>query len=770
MKTQKRLPNWNGDYVLKKKMFRDIRKHKSQFLSIFLMAFLGVFVFSGVNGESLGLEDNVNQFYEDTNLADGWIYSQYLNDLFLYQVDMLGATTQMERQCVIDSTADFENKPDITLHFVENNTLSKFYLMEGEPLDINDSNGVWLDKSFADVKGLKVGDNITFTFYDYEISKEIKGLGYSPEYVYHGSTYSVLPDPNKLGFAYLSHKAFPESTVPYNVLNVKFDGTPETYNDLLDYRLNGYYTSFLERSEHSSVSHFSEQIKLHKMMAEIFPVVFILVSMLILLTTMTRIVAHQRTQIGVLKASGFKNRTIIWHYLSYGFWLVLIGSALGLILGPMILPNLLYSVMKNMFILPSWKIYWNMKFAYVAVLMVLMSLAVSFYSAKSISDEKPAETVKPKAPKVSTTSFIERFGFWKKTSFNTRWNYRDAKRNKFRALMTIIGVMGCTILLTCAFGLNDTMNDVMEWEYNQIQHFDGELIIDGEADQSTIDEIEEEVNGDALMESIIEIESSTAKKPGILLVTDETDLVTPTDENWNEIEIKDDEVSISQKMADLLDVDVGDSVKWHIMSSDKWIETKIDKFHADPNSQGLIMSRDKLEDLDLNYTPTSIVTAEHVDKNYSGIKSVTSKETRFENWRGITVAAWLLIYALITFASALSVIVLYNLGLLSFTEIEREIATLKILGFKTGDLRKLLLTQNLWFTAIGFILGVPIGYYLLRIMWASSGDSYYVLPSISLTNFLLTGIITFSLSILVNLMFSGKIRNLDMVESLKSDE
>ena len=149
------------------------------------MAFIGVFVFAGIGSESVSLETNVNNFYEDTNLADGWIYSPYLNDLFLEQVWCLGATTQMERQLVVDSIADFENKPEITLHFVENNTISKFYLIEGKPLDINDSEGVWLDKSFADAKGLKVGDRIKFESQGYEIEKEIKGLGYSPEYIYH---------------------------------------------------------------------------------------------------------------------------------------------------------------------------------------------------------------------------------------------------------------------------------------------------------------------------------------------------------------------------------------------------------------------------------------------------------------------------------------------------------------------------------------------------------------------------------------------------------
>ena len=734
------------------------------------MAFLGVFVFAGVGGESVGLEVNVNDYYDETNLADGWIYSNYINDLFLYQVDVLGATKDMERQLVVDSVGDFKNDPDITLHFVENNTISKFYLIEGEKLDINDENGVWVDKSFADAKGLKVGDSITFEFADYEITKTIRGLGYSPEYVYHASSSSVIPDFDKIGFAYMSYKAFPEDTVPYNVLNVKFEGNPETYSELLDYHMGGYYNSFVERSQHVSVNQFSEEMAQHEMMGDIFPVVFILIAMLILLTTMRRIITHQRTQIGILKASGFKNHSIILHYVSYGFWLVLIGAILGLIFGPMTLPQLFYPSMSATYKLPSWNPAWSMNFVYVAALMVIMSLAVSYYSVKNISNEKPADTIRPKTPKVSTSGFVEKLSIWKRLSFNARWNWRDAKRNKSRALMTIIGVIGCSALLVCAFGMYDGMNDLKEWEYSDINHYDSKLVVEDNASVSQIDNVADNVDGDKIMESSIEIESDNAKKSGSLLVVNGTDLITPTDYDRNHVEIKDDEVSISQKMADMLGVKVGDKVKWHIMGSDKWVKTKIDKIHADPISQGFIMSQDKLEDLDLNYTTTSIITSQHVDKQYDGVKVANSMKDMTSSWDEMTESMWLLIYILIFFAALLAIVVLYNLGLLSFTEIEREIATLKVLGFKTSALRKLLLTQNLWFTAIGFILGLPVGYIILDIMWASSGDSFYILPSITLTNFLLTAVITFALSIFVNLMFSRKIKRLDMVESLKSGE
>ena len=703
-------------------------------------------------------------------MADGWIYSANLDNDFVDKVNNLSSTTQCERQLVIDSVGNFSNDPDITLHFVENNTISKFYLLEGEELNISDADGVWIDKSFADAKDLNVGDNISFTFNGITVEKEIKGIGYSPEYVYHASTASVIPDFNKIGFAYMSYKAFPMDNVPYNVLNVKFDGNAGDYDSLLSDKLAGDYNSFVEKAEHSSVSQFSEEMDQHKMMSGIFPVVFILIAMLILLTTMTRIISHQRTQIGILKANGFTNTSIIFHYVSYGFWLVLIGSILGLIIGPLTLPQLFYPSMSATYKLPSWQPVWSMDFVYVAVLMVIMSLIVSYLAVRSISNENPADTIRPKSPKVSSSGFVEKIGVWKRLSFNARWNYRDAKRNKFRALMTVIGVMGCSALLVCAFGMYDGMNDLKEWEYSQINHYDSKLVIDEDAITSEIDDVAEDVNGDKIMESAIEIEAGNIKKSGSLLVLNDTDLITPTDYDWNKIKIANDEVSISQKMADLLDVGVGDTVKFHIMGSDKWVNVTINKIHADPISQGFVMSTDKLDDLGLNYTPTSIVTEKHVDSNYSAIKSTSSMKDMTASWDELTESMWLLIYILIFFASLLAIVVLYNLGLLSFTEIEREIATLKVLGFKTGALRRLLLTQNLWFTAIGFVLGLPVGYYILKIMWESSGDSFYILPSISITNFILTAIITFALSIFVNLLFSRKIKKLDMVESLKGVE
>ena len=734
------------------------------------MAFLGVYVFTGFGAESFGFEETSSTYYGETNLADGWIYASNIDDDFVNKVNDLSSTKDSERKLIVNSIADFDNDPDITLHFLEDNDISKFYLVKGEEFNLSDGEGVWLDIRFAEAKNLTVGDNISFTFEGITVEKEIKGLGYSPEHLYQTSDSSMIPDYDKMGFAYLSYEAFPVSDVPYNVLLVKYDGNSSNYEKQLDDDLTRDYSSFLPRAQHPSFAEFQDETEQHQMMTDVIPVIFIIISMLTLLTTMTRIINNQRMQIGVLKALGFKNRTIMFHYISYGFWMVLAGSILGLILGPLTLPPIMFEEMADLYSIPYWLTGFNISFIVVTLLMVVLAALISYFACRNIVNESPSSAIRPKIPKVSTSGFLEKLGIWKKFSFNVRWNYRDAKRNKFRALMSIVGVMACTLIIVASFGCMDGFDEMKEWEYTDINHYSSKLVLEDNITASQIDYIADDVGGEKLMESSIEIKSGDIKKSGVITVLDDNKLYTPTDDNKNPISISSNEVSISTKMAQLLGVGVGDTIKWHIMGSDKWISTKVDKIHSDPTSQGIIVSKEKLDDLGLNYTATSVISSHGVDKNYSGVKTIFSMDSLTDSWDDMMESSMTIIYLLAAFASLLSVIVLYNLGLLSFTEIKREFATLKVLGFKSSQLRKLLLTQNLWFTTIGFVIGVPLGREVLQYLWGTMGDSFYLKANISLKTLIITFLITYVVSILVNLMFSGKIKKLNMVESLKDNE
>ncbi len=750
---------------LSKKMRRDIKINKTQFIAIFLMAFLGIFAYCGIYAEYYGLEQTSNEYYAQTNLADAWVYGSDFDGSSVEKISEF--TTQTDRQEVVQSIADMDNQPDITLHFVENGTISKFYTSDGEDFDSTDASGVWLDKRFVEARNLHIGDIITFEFDNQTIKKEIKGLGYSPEYIFEVSPSSLTPDFSQMGFAYLSHKAYP-GDLKYDTLLVKYNSSNKEFEQNLKDSLE--YLSFTKKQDHISVDKFADEMAQHKMIGDVFPIVFILVTFLTLLTTMTRIVSNQRTQIGILKAVGFKNKDIILHYISYGFWPILSGAILGLILGPMIIPQLFYPTMATSFSMPSWHPGFDMSFIYLVVTMVASSVLVTYFTCRRISKETPANAMRPKVPNVSTNGTIEKSRFWKHFNFNLRWNLRDAKSNKFRALMTIVGVMGCVALLIAAFGMNDTLNELKSWEYEDISHYHTKLLLSSEANPMELYYILNETGGSFIMQQSIEIKTDDKEDTVTLLVTNDTDLISYTDRDRNQIEIREGDVSISQKLADTFNLGIGDKIKWHIVGSDDWVSSKIEQIHAEPISQGLIMSPDTLEDQGIDFMPTNILTPDSFGENFDSIKSETSLKQMKKSWDSMTSAVMMMVYLVTIVAGALAILVLYNLGILSFTEMEREIATLKVLGFQTKNLRKLLLTQNIIFTTVGYILGIPLGLYFMTLMMNAAGDSLYYIPSLTLGNLLLVAFITFSISIVVNLMFSDKINDLDMVKVLKGVE
>lgn len=754
--------------MLKRKMLRDIWDYKVQFISIFLMALIGMMVFAGIYVDFNSFEKSVDNYYDETNLADGWIYSDYLVDEFLYQVYRLGATTQMERQLVVDSQAILEHKPNIRLHFVENNTISKFYLIEGKELDLDDSEGVWLDKSFADSRNLKIGDEITFESEGIKITKKIRGFGYSPEYVYNMPV-TTVQNYNSTGFAYMSHKAFPSENVPYNVLNVKYSGTPETYSQLLDHRLNGYYTEFVERSDHHSAFSVSESVSQEKSVSAIFPAMFILISMLMLLTTMKRIIMHQRTQIGVLKANGFKNKRINLHYLLPGSLLVIAGSFLGAIIGPHIFCMIAIPSRAYYFKLSPWNFFGFTDPLILVPVMGAIALLVTHYTIKNIINEPASQIMKPMAPKTSKLSFVEKLKGWNKLSFNIRWNFRTIYRNRSRSIMTVIGIIGCTVLLVSGLGLYEQINESKDWYFNDINHFESKLEIDNNASNSQINLIAQNVHGNPIMESSVELSNNKRMKEP-LMVLDKTDLITITDDNHKKLEINDEEISVSKKLADRRGIKIGDTMDCRVVGSNKIVKIRIDKIHSSPFSQGLVMSPKKLEELGLNYTPTSIVTSQHVTESYEGITTVTYIDEMITGWDQMQETSMLVISALIFFAVLLSVVILYNLNMLSFTEMETDIATLKVLGFKSSYLEKMIATQSLVFIITGFIVGIPISYIVLSILMPAFGKNIYLKPSISLLNMAITLTIIVSVSVIMNIYFERKIKKLDMVDSLKEFE
>ena len=757
-------------------MLRDFKDHKAQFLSIFLMALIGVFAFTGISGEVVGMVEVSSSYYEDTNLADGWIYGEEIDDDVFSDIKSMDEIKDAQREMVVDTVANYSSDPDITLHIVEGKqNISKFYLFKGEDFNPNDEEGIWIDKRFADGRNLDIGDEITLKFDGKEVSKTVRGIMYSPEYIYYIQEGSLLPDFSQVGFAYMPSKGA-DFDIEYNTiaLDAYEDLDEKDFKSALEETLGQKaYVQYLDRDNNVGIKTLQDEIDQHKMFSGIFPAIFVLVSLLTLVTTMSRVISAQRMQIGTLKAMGYSNKSIILHYLSYGFVLSLTGSVIGLVIGPLTIPYLFYPTMSSTYSLPSWGPSWDISFFFVAGLMVISSVLISYISVKGISDENPAETIRPKAPKLVSSGLIERTKIWKRFSFNERWNYRDAKRNKTRAIMSVFGVFACALLVMSAFGMVDSINDVEDWQYNQIYNFNSKLILEENITDSQLDHILDETGGEGIREEAIELKYKGIKKTGTLTVMNDSEYYKVTDANRNYIHLDPDGIAISDKMAEVLGLKVGDKVRWHVAGNPKWIDSEITETYSIPFGQGLIMSPktfDREGGDEYNYSSNVVLTKKNVNKNYTGVSSITTMDDIRSGWSIMTEPMDMMVSVLTTFAIVLAVVVLYTLGLLSFTEIQRELATLKVLGFNSKSLRRLLLTQNLWFSTIGFILAIPGAYILMGIMMGSTGDEYCFPINSYLWNFVVSFLITFGLSVLVNLAFSRKIKKVNMVESLKSNE
>ena len=757
-------------------MLRDFKDHKAQFLSIFLMALIGVFAFTGISGEVVGMVDVSNSYYENTNLADGWIYGEEISDDVFSDIKSMEEIKDAQREMVVDTVANYSSDPEITLHVVEGNqNISKFYLFKGKDFDPNDEEGIWIDKRFADGRKLDIGDKITLKFDGNKVSKTVRGIMYSPEYVYYIQEGSLLPDFSQVGFAYIPSKGA-DFDIVYNT--IALDGYEELdekdFKSALEDKLGQKaYVQYVDRDNNVGIKTLQDEISQHQMFSGIFPAIFVLVSLLTLVTTMSRVISAQRMQIGTLKAMGYSNKSIILHYLSYGFVLSLSGSVIGLVVGPLTIPYLFYPTMSSTYSLPRWGPSWDISFFAVAGLMVVSSVLISYISVKGISDENPSETIRPKAPKLVSSGLIERTKIWERFSFNERWNYRDAKRNKTRAIMSVFGVFACALLVMSAFGMVDSINDVEDWQYNQIYNFNSKLLLEENITDSQLDHILDETGGEGIREEAIELKYKGIKKTGTLTVMNDSEYYKVTDANRNYMHLDPDGIAISDKMAEVLGLKVGDKVRWHVAGNPKWIDSEITETYSIPFGQGLIMSPktfDREGGDEYNYSSNVVLTKKNVKENYTGVSSITTMDDIRSGWSIMTEPMDMMVSVLTTFAIVLAVVVLYNLGLLSFTEIQRELATLKVLGFNSKSLRRLLLTQNLWFSTIGFILAIPGAYILMGIMMGSTGDEYYFPINIYLWNFVVSFLITFGLSVLVNLAFSRKIKKVNMVESLKSNE
>lgn len=803
--------------MLIRKMIREIRGNMGQFISVLILSFLATFIYSGFESNVIGSGRAVSKFHDKTNIADLWIYSEGFTTEDLDKVKELDIVEDAQLRTMLKGTTVDYGGAQLDLYLMDESVILKPYLCMGNigkkgsgrlnedagvPFDGSDTEGVWLSWSFADAWNISVGDTIELEVNGVRFSKTIRGLIMEPEYEYTKAEKDSDTNFKNLAYIYMGYDAFSTTEfaeymldIPYTNMLVTYTeeakrtaekktkggsselGADMYYENVISDALGGDYAVMIDRTSVIGIQRITDELDQHDAFSYTFAFIFLLVAVLVISTTMSRMVERQRTQIGTMNAMGMKRWKIAFHYMGYSFFVAFIGSVLGLILGPAVIGELIVGMLMDWYMIPNVSAGSNMMFWIVAAVVVIVCVLASFLSCRKLLRVPPAAALRPAAPKKAKRIFAERFRFWNKLGFSTQYNLRDVARAPLRAVMGIVGSAVGMVLVIYAFGCYVLVDDIVDWNFSRLQNYSYQMALSNNMPVKYFDELCEEVEGELVMTDQVEL----AKKPHApaadrykqtITVIEGKGLQNITDEETEITTMVPGKVAITSRLSKDMGLKVGDKVYWHIYSKNEWYESEIGLINRSPETAGITFLRKDFEETGCEYTPTAIVTKKDI-MNYRDTDGVAGvydmKEIKDAFVEGYSVIKYLF-YMMMIFSVVTVVVVLYNAGNLSFHERLKEFATLKVMGMSTERIRKILNQENIWFAVIGILVGMPLGKPSLLAMMNSNGDNFDYYVRVPFYLYLMSAAFVMLVAVIVSHMFSKKIRRLDMVGTLKGIE
>ena len=531
---------------------------------------------------------------------------------------------------------------------------------------------------------------------------------------------------------------------------------------------------------------------------QVFPVIFFLVAALISLTTMTRMVEEQRTQIGTLKALGYKKSAIAAKYICYAFFATLLGSVLGMLIGEKIIPYIIITAYGIMYhnVANTISIDYQPGFALIAsTASVVCTVGATLFASGKELQETPASLMRPPAPKEGKRVLLERLTFiWKHLSFSWKSTIRNLFRYKKRLIMTVFGIAGSMGLMLVGFGIQDSISDIAAIQYRELQHYDGMVIEDSDATEEEHAELFEYMKENEQIAHCNRVQMTKISAPkgssniSIYLFVPESlsefakDVTLKNRITGETYELTDEGAAISEKTASLLGLKVGDMIP--LKKGDKEYKVRVavitenymshylymtprvyeQTFGEKPEYENIVFTMQEDCKDDLEMAGTRILA-------YPGALSISYTSSLASQVDRMLSTLDAVILVLIVSAGMLAFVVLYNLNNINITERQRELATLKVLGFYDGEVSQYVLRENVILTVLGIMFGAVFGILIHRyVITTVEVDAVMFGRNIKPLSFLYSGILTSIFSIVVNGVMHFKLKTIDMVESLKSVE
>lgn len=738
-----------------------------------LMVMLGVGMFVGFNMEWASIERNMFSFFDEGNFADYRLADErgFTQEEF-DKIKSIDGVDDAARFLSVDVDVKERDGDTLNLAVTTNFNVSSFVLTSGEKYDEKSEDGIWLSDRYAGKNDFKIGDKLTLVYSSLEITGVVKGLIKAPEQmICVRDETQLMPDFSTHGFAYVSPALYKKA--------LKFEYYPQINvisgldNNVFSEKVNevlGKTTVILTKNDTIAYSQAEGEVSEGKTMGSVLPVLFLLIGLLTMITTMHRLTAKEKTQIGTLKALGFHDRKIALHYTSFAFFVAVAGSLFGILMGYFVAylimnPN---GSMGTYLDLPRWQLVFPW-FCTLAIILIICALTFTgFLSVKEMLKGSAADSLRPYTPKKMKPMAIEKTKSFHKLSFGTRWNMRDIVRHKSRTAMSLIGIVGCTIIVLASFGMKDTMNAFLNMYYDNGLNYSSRIYLSETTTETERQEIIDKYRGDYGASVSVRLEEKTISLDIYGITHDKIRIM---DENTNKIDIGDDGAYICMRIAEKFGLKKGDMFSVSPFGTDETYDLKVSGVFRSV-SENVIISDKYADRVGVIYKIDSVYTdADKKDiEQTSAIKSVQSKQMIMDSFESFLSIMDMMIYLLVGGALLLGIVVLYNLGTMGYTERYREMATLKVVGFRDRKIGRLLAGQNIALSIVGIFLGIPLGAWALSYLLKTLASEYEMKMAIGALSYIVTAVITVGMSLLVSLLVAGKNRKIDMVEALKGQE
>ena len=773
--------------ILFKKLLRTAWSYKAQFISMIIMMTLGIGIFLGFNMEWKTIEVDTSRFFDDTKYADFRLYSEIgFTEGDLEKIASIDGVDAATRYLSVNLDIKGDSKKALALDVSENYTVSTFVLMSGAEYDEN-GDGIWLSDKFAKLNGVSLGDVLTLEFQGMDIKCEVAGLIKSGEHmICLADSNQVMPDFTTFGFAYISPAKLtdilreklgenaPDEMLDeakdkaFSQINLRSGMEKAALEDAVKEKL-GRTLLVTSKDDHVVYKEAMGEATEGKTMGSILPVLFLAIAILTMVTTMHRIAAKEKTQIGVLKALGFKNRTILLHYSLYGLVIGVVGAALGGVLGYFVCKLVMSEdgMMGTYFDMPDWTAA-TPAFCYpVTAGTVLLLALISFLSIRSQLRGTAADALRPYTPKKMKKTFLERFPFFEKLNFATKWNVRDLARHKNRFAMTLVGIVGCMILLVGGLGMRDTMAGFLDLLDNGVSHYATKVNLVENTDPRSAKQLITDLDADWESYSGVSLDGESVT---LDIVNNEKGRFSIINEDNEPIDLQDDGAYLCLRLADK--AKIGEFIEFSPYGGKDKYRVKVVGYNRSIMTESITITDKLAEELGIGYGISALYTEKSSDDIHSSelISGKQDKGQLMDSFSSFVEIMDSMVLILVIAAVILGIVVLYNLGVMSYVERSRELATLKVLGFRSRKIGRLLISQNVWLTVIGVVLGLPAGVGVLYWLLTALASEYELKLMLGPLTYTVSVLLTFGVSLFVGWMVARKNKKIDMVEALKAAE